>query len=155
MVNEIEAIFPKLRSAAYHVTSPRTKDYNCIAWAAGDVRRWWWPDDAPGNDAAFWPPGIEETLPAFLAAFAVIGYLPCPTEDREAGFEKIALFADAKSIPTHAARQLLNGRWTSKLGFLEDIEHELHDLEGPMYGAVVQILARAITGGCGANLHEQ
>jgi len=45
-------------------------------------------------------------------------------------------------VPTHAARQLENGRWTSKLGELEDIEHDLHHLASGAYGAVVQILKR-------------
>jgi hypothetical protein len=46
--------------------------------------------------------------------------------------------------PTHAARQLPNGKWTSKLGRWQDIEHELDGLVGEMYGTVKQILKRAI-----------
>jgi hypothetical protein len=49
---------------------------------------------------------------------------------------------DAQGSPTHAARQLDNGRWTSKLGELEDIEHSLRDLEGAAYGTVVQVMKR-------------
>ena len=49
-----------------------------------------------------------------------------------------------RSEPKHAARQLPSGRWTSKLGFLEDIEHALHDLEGTEYGAVVLVMKRPI-----------
>ncbi len=79
----------------------------------------------------------------FVAAFASLGYTVCEGEGPEAGCEKIALFADADGRPTHASRQLPGGRWTSKLGKLEDIEHELHDLEGAVYGAVVLILKRA------------
>ena len=47
-------------------------------------------------------------------------------------------------IPTHAARQLRSGRWTSKLGQAEDIEHELRALEGAIHGAVVLILKRQV-----------
>jgi hypothetical protein len=144
MVAEIESLFPRLQPSAYRVTSPRTRDYNCIAWAAGETHRWWWPDPDPENDAVYWPAGVprEETLPAFLAAFATLGYVPCAADAPEAGFDRIALFADTAGVPTHAARQLPSGRWTSKLGFLEDIEHDLHDLSGAEYGAVVQILRR-------------
>jgi hypothetical protein len=48
--------------------------------------------------------------------------------------------------PTHAARQLPNGKWTSKLGRWQDIEYELDGLVGKMYGTVTvnQILKRAI-----------
>ncbi|TAF36353.1 MAG: hypothetical protein EAZ69_10585 [Oscillatoriales cyanobacterium] len=51
---------------------------------------------------------------------------------------------DSNGIPTHAARQLANGKWTSKLGWLEDIEHELDGLTGDRYGVVGQILKRAV-----------
>jgi len=46
--------------------------------------------------------------------------------------------------PTHVARQLPSGRWTSKMGFLEDIEHTVDALRGFYYGAVTQILKRAV-----------
>ena len=68
----------------------------------------------------------------------------CPGEELEAGFEKIALFVDNRDTPRHAARQLPNGRWTSKLGELEDIEHGLHDLEGAEYGSVVAVMRRPL-----------
>jgi hypothetical protein len=54
------------------------------------------------------------------------------------------LFADAASVPTHAARQLRSGAWTSKLGISEDVEHELRALEGEIYGVVALILTRPI-----------
>jgi hypothetical protein len=145
MVESLEVLFPRLRAASYQVTSPPSRDYNCIAHAAGDTLHWWWPDPDPSNDAIYWPTGVarEETLAAFIAAFATIGYSPCATEELEPGLEKVALFADADGVPTHAARQLSSGRWTSKLGKREDIEHDLHDLEGEVYGVVVQVLVRA------------
>jgi hypothetical protein len=59
----------------------------------------------------------------------------------EPGLEKIAIFAKG-GRPTHAARQLGSGRWTSKLGRAEDIEHDLRALEGEAYGAVAFFLQR-------------
>ena len=146
MVADIEALFPRLRGNSYQVTSPSTPDYNCIAWAVGDTSRWWWPVAA---ENVGWPDGIpfEETRGAFEAAFASLGYLTRSDESLEQGFEKIALFAGSDGIPTHAARQLPNGRWTSKIGRLEDIEHELHDLEGNEYGSIVFIMKRPISSG--------
>lgn len=145
MVEPIEARFPGLRTSLFHITSPATRDYNCIAWAAGDMAHWWWPDLDPDNDAIFWPPGVPvaETLDAFIAAFATLGYAPCSEVEPKLGFERVALFASA-GVPTHAARQLPNGRWTSKLGLCEDIEHELHAVSGEVYGMVVLLLKRAI-----------
>jgi len=144
MVEEIEAIFPNLQNSSYQVTSPENQDYNCIAWTAGDTRRWWWPD--PDEWDAYWPSQLarSETLPAFVELFASLGYVPCAEPEYEVGFEKIAIFATAEGIPTHAAKQLPNGRWSSKLGKLEDIEHSLLDLGGSIYGSVASIMKRPV-----------
>jgi hypothetical protein len=75
-------------------------------------------------------------------AFATLGYAVCASEGLEPGYQKVALFADEQGVPKHAAAQLTNGRWTSKLGKFEDIEHELHDLEGTGYGLVALIMRR-------------
>lgn len=136
----LEDLFPGLRGQPYVVQSPRDTAYNCIAWAAGVNHAWWWPD-VDGED--HWPEGAERavTVEAFRAAFATLGYSPCAEEVWEEGFEKIALYA-VEQVPKHAARQLSIGRWTSKLGLLEDIEHGLHDLAGTEYGAVVLLMKR-------------
>jgi hypothetical protein len=91
----------------------------------------------------------EETLAAFQEAFQSLGYAVCADEALELGFEKVALFALADGFPTHAARQLGSGRWTSKLGELEDIEHALRDLEGVEYGTVVLVMKRALQAAAG------
>lgn len=45
--------------------------------------------------------------------------------------------------PTHAARQLSSGHWTSKLGDCEDIEHfALDGVANKIYGAAVVFLKR-------------
>ena len=81
MVNLLETLFPGLASGGYSITSPRTGRYNCIAWAAGDTARWWWP----GGDATleFWPASVarDETLDAFRDAFASLGYAVCEGQD--------------------------------------------------------------------------
>jgi hypothetical protein len=118
--------------------------YNCIAWAASDTSRWWWPDD-PIIGYGYWPPTVprELTIPAFVAAFQTLGYTACPDDSVENGFEKIAIYADRNSEPTHAARQLVNGFWTSKFGAYEDARHvDLSCLEGPGYGKVFVFMKR-------------
>lgn len=82
------------------------------------------------------------TLDAYIAAFSSIGYALCPTGDKEHQIEKIALFATLAAKPTHAARQIPNGRWKSKLGPNHDIEHDLHSIEGNEYGFVVRFMQR-------------
>jgi hypothetical protein len=84
----------------------------------------------------------EVTLDAFAAVFVMLGYSVGGNDTHEPGMEKVALFADASGTPTHAARQLASGRWTSKLGEAEDIEHELRALEGEIYGTIALILKR-------------
>jgi len=51
----IEENFPSLLSSGYDITSPATKEYNCIAWAAGDSEAWWWP-----NKDCFWSSEIPQ-----------------------------------------------------------------------------------------------
>ena len=58
----------------------------------------------------------------------------------------MAIFADSNDIPTHAARQLADGAWTSKLGQAEDIRHiELDHVSGEHYGNPILILQRRRT----------
>ena len=140
-----EVRFPRLSREAYQVTSPATDAYNCISWAIGDTARRWWP--APNY---YWPDFAprEETLSGFRAMFEGLGYLECGSDALEVGYEKIALFVDDEGAPTHAARQLQSGAWTSKLGDWEDIEHvTLNALESAplmtsLYGTVALVLRR-------------
>lgn len=133
--------FPNLENTHFVVTSPKDISYNCIAWAAEENDRWWWPDPM---FIGFWPDSVsrEVTLKAFIKAFGLLGYSPCANGDYEDGCEKVALFLDDEKIPTHMARQLDSGKWTSKLGLLKDIEHDLTGVEGKEYGKVAQFLKR-------------
>jgi hypothetical protein len=133
----LEGVLPGLRGQPYQITSPKERRYNCIAFAAGDDRNWWWPD-AAGEDT--WPAGVArtETVDAFRDAFATPGYVVCNDDQLEPGYEKVALSALA-GVPKHAARQLPSGRRVSKLGPSEDIEHRLHDLTGMMQGDRIRL----------------
>jgi hypothetical protein len=104
-----------------------------------------------GTEGVFWPSGVkrEESLDCFIEAFGTLHYLPCDSDAFEEGFEKIALYVNlATDVPTHAAKQLSSGWWSSKLGVWEDIEHRtLENLAGPepAYGKVAQILRRSLS----------
>jgi len=115
----LETVFPKLGGTPYSVTSPRSKHDNCIAWAAGVTDSWWWPDP---DFVGFWPAGIsrELSIAAFIQAFESLGYSVCDDALYDPSLEKVALFA-REGQPTHAARQLSGGTWTSKCGKLEVI----------------------------------
>jgi hypothetical protein len=141
--------FPNLRGIDCDRWSEPSYVYNCIAWAAEDVENWWWPV-AGGLKPGYWPAGVprEETVAAFLQAFETLGYAVCTDGCLEFGFTKIALYAQPTPFrrPTHMARQLPEGIWTSKLGPGPDILHEtLECLEGRVYGTVAVILRRPIS----------
>lgn len=143
--NRLERAFPNLVDTYYQVDSPQDKGYNCIAWAAGDKDKNWWPDWHPLAHS-YWPDGVpkNETLEAFKQAYAELGYNECQSREREEGYEKIAIFTDNQGTPTHAARQLQSGLWTSKCGDWEDITHELEGLEGSSYGTVACVMKRPV-----------
>ena len=143
----LQTLFPGLRTTPFRVTSCADHKYKCIAWAANDCSDWWWPEGKAPD--AVWPGSAarEVTLSAFTAAFLTIGYVVGGDEALEPGFAKVALFADAAGMPSHAARQLPSGAWTSKLGNAEDITHDLRALEGEIYGAVALILKRPLPEG--------
>lgn len=135
-------LFPRLMEKGFNITSPETPFYNCIAWAAGENARWWWPDP---NNQYYWPPGIprHETLQAFILLFKNIGYTLCEDAEYEDAFEKIAIYVDdSTGKPTHAAKQVSYGRWTSKLGRLVDIEHDISGVAGKHYGSPAVVMKR-------------
>jgi len=141
----LEEWFSNIRNRAYAITSDLAPGYNCIAWAVGCTDAWWWPAD-PRARGVYWPPGVprEVTISAFIQAFATVGFSPCDDGAPEHGFEKLALYAKA-TTPTHAARQLDDGQWTSKVGRWEDITHTLSALTGDgkeEYGAIVKYMKR-------------
>jgi hypothetical protein len=136
----IRDTFPSLRNDDYEETSPQTCVYNCIAWAAEDIQKWWWP-----SPDSFWPlDSIEdETVENFQSAFEITGgYAVCEDGHPEPGFEKIAIFASGQRV-THMARQLQSGVWTSKLGSGWDISHRsLAGVNCGEYGEAVSFMRR-------------
>ena len=126
--------FPRLD---YSVTSDPDDSYNCIAWAMDRQDTWW--SHLPGYR---WigrrAPGIETLENVFLE----LGYERCDDANLEDGYDKAALFVQNNRW-THAARQLPDGKWTSKLGVFEDIEHDsLDGISGRLYGEVHCIMRR-------------
>jgi hypothetical protein len=132
--------FPRLTEQNHRITSPPSLDYNCIAWSAGDIEHWWQP-------GVYWPiaaAGDEYGLGSLEQAFLSLGFEDCDDGSLEDDHEKVALYG-ASLFYTHAARQLPDGRWTSKLGRSEDIEHDTpDDVAGGIYGEVVQFMRRPI-----------
>ena len=86
---------------------------------------------------------MDYRLAAYVAAFGTLDYDGCADGSLEEGFEKVAIYESTSGYVAHMARQLPTGRWTSKIGQLEDIEHASPtELEGREYGKVVQYMRR-------------
>jgi len=142
----LEVAYPKLKADSAKVTSPRSIQYNCIAWSAHrDTLRWWEPN--PREPWDYWPPGLpaDYSFESFVLLFESLGYSRCLAAHLEIFYEKVALYADPLGF-THVASQLPTGGWTSKLGSYEDIQHNslqsLEGVDGEEYGDVRQILKR-------------
>jgi len=140
-----EAVFPNLNNDNYRVTSNIDHRYNCVAWAYGETSRFFWP-----IKGSYWPANItrEETIEAFIELFASIRYCLCDNHLFEHGYEKVAIYV-LDGMPTHTARQLPTGKWTSKLGLDIDIEHDSPDvLNGPQYGSASIFMKRKLDDIC-------
>jgi hypothetical protein len=146
----LSGFFPNAGPSNAEWASHPTPSYNCIAFAAGKTNKPWWPaeDDLGGY---FWPPGLprepylQETIQNFINAFATEGYAVCADGSLEAGIEKIVVYQDETDRPTHAARQLPDGRWVSKLGDNYDIKHsEPSVLHSGLYGVSTVFMSRRI-----------
>lgn len=139
-----ESSFPNLKPEDWQETSPDTRAYNCFAWAAEDPSRRWEPDLA---GQYYWPDGAprRRSLTALVKAYETIGYQHSTHSKIEPGFQKIAIYVSDAGIPCHAARQIEDGRWTSKLGDFEDITHEeLESLTSNTYGRPKKFLKRRL-----------
>ena len=139
-------IFPGI-AGKFRKTSSNDANYNCLTWALGRSDIWLSP--VVRIPPYSWPPGIPEewSVAAIREIFVREGYTEeTDSVELEDGWEKVAFFIENNGDPTHFSRQLPNGKWTSKLGGLIDIEHNnLKCLEGPHYGRQGLILKREKT----------
>lgn len=151
IIAQLKEAFPGLNEDKdFKLTSPVTPNYNCIAWAYQITDKWMWPSPSASSlDAVFyWPDEVTKSpcVISFIEAFRLKGYELCVKEEFENGYQKIALYVVPGTTEcTHAARQLRDGKWTSKLGPACDIQHGTpHTIEGDCYGIVYCIMKRKV-----------
>lgn len=140
----IDEEMPLLAAEGYQITSEATNEYNCIAYVLGETDRWW--THSAGADY-YWPDHASRTpsIQSLIEAFAGLGFELCEDGSDEPGFSKIALYANGQGQWTHVAMQLANGRWSSKLGSLEDISHRTpQSLDSDLYGGVHSFMRRPL-----------
>ena len=135
--------FPQSIFEPFQITSPVTTRYNCIAWAFDDDTKWYWPDP---TKLYYWPSNIprEETIDAFKKLYELKKYSVCTDGNYEVGYEKIAIYT-LNNKPTHAARQITQTEWTSKLGKFEDVSHSLSAMQNGAYGNATVFMKRKTT----------
>ena len=133
--------FPNLANEGLDIVDEPSPWYNCIAYATGDTSKWWWPDGINYS-----PPWATPTtnMESLLEAFAGQGYERCDDNNVEANHHKVALYEEQGQM-RHAAAQMPNGRWRSKMGRGPVIEHTSPDSlsEGP-YGNPTVFMRKAI-----------
>ena len=137
--------FPNLADEEFEIVDQPSERYNCIAYAAADTSKWWWPDGIN-----YWPPWATETdrIESLKEAFAGLGYEQCDQINPEASYNSIALY-EAHGAMQHAAVQMPNGRWRSKVGKGPVIEHRSPEsLSGGIYGNPTVFMRRdtSVTG---------
>lgn len=127
---------------------PASSEYNSISWAAGDTERWWWPDKFK---QLYWPPEAKRqaSVGCCVEAFMQLGYEPSQHGALEPGFSKVSIFGDADLV--HAARQVSNGLWTSKLGRSVLVQHGLSAID-ELYGRPAVFMRRSLTRGTAQQL---
>ena len=117
-----------------HYTSLRTDEYNCAAWAIGITDDW---IQFKGR--------YDTEVSTYISYFKEKGFVIDENNTLQEGFIKIAIYLEGNEFK-HVARQLANGKWTSKIGDWEDVEHDtLQVLFGDFYGTQVIILKKQIS----------
>ena len=141
---QLKSYWPNLKvNSNFDFTSLRTdiatpltpKNYNCVAWAIGVNDKWM---DMPNYFQDYFdldPDTVDHSVDGYADVLTRYGFERCDDSNIENGFEKIAIYGDGERVFTHVCRQLANGKWTSKMGEWEDIEHSsLEALSGADYG---------------------
>lgn len=137
VIAQLRQLLPNLEDlSSIIITSNATNEYNCVGWALNKTE-WYEP-------GFVWPEGLleDDTLAAYVELFIREGYIFDGTYnyELELGYEKVAVYGTVDKVE-HVSRQLPNGKWTSKLGTENDVEHNLFDLDDH-YGPLIGILKR-------------
>ena len=124
----------------FHLWSPCSYYYNCIAFAMGMDDRWvdiahlpwhWWPPVSKGNG--------EQDL---VEAFRYFGFESCGMDDTlDRAYDKVALYQKDNHW-THAARVVGDGVYHSKFGASFDGTHSRGDVLEKQYGEPFVIMRR-------------
>lgn len=132
--------YPHLKDN-YIQTSDETIEYNCISFVLDDYENIY----SSWGEEGLWIDGLERThTPGNYAEFFRIkgGFEICLNSDLEESIEKIAIFGEENEF-LHVAIQIQDGKWKSKMGEFEDIQHNtLKAVSGKRCGFPLIYMAR-------------
>lgn len=137
--DDVERILPTLKGRDLSL-SPEDFNVNCLAFAVGDNTQWWEP---PSGHGTYWPQGFREDLSVQTVEeiLKLHGFTVESDRAETPDTDAIAIYGE-RGEWTHFAK-FANGKWSSKLGELDDVEDiMLDDLEVPDYGKCLKILKR-------------
>jgi hypothetical protein len=135
--------FEILGPATGHVNFGDLDAYNCIAWSLGIVNQWVWLNQSKGHPF--------HVYQAWDKLYASAGYSVVPGMDFsfKPGYQKVVLYGHNTGGGlvdiTHAALQLSDGSWSSKLGGDPLIRHaNPDDVAGGLYGNPLRVYIRPV-----------
>jgi hypothetical protein len=125
-------------------TSDSTIDYNCMAWVMGVKDKWMDHWNYFQATFGFDPNTADHTAIGYADILVKhYGFEHCDDDEYEEGFDKVALYENNIGEWSHIAIRLKDGKWSSKLGDLEDITHDNLDvIAGGVYGHPVLYMKR-------------
>lgn len=111
--------------------------YNCISHTLNIKNKWSWPKSVDSDN--YWPiSNISETIDAFDEFYEYHGFTKTNMNKIYLGKNKIVLYSIGE-IPKHAALQIKDDLYESKMGRGEIIRHDPFDIENSIYGNIVRL----------------
>jgi hypothetical protein len=118
------------------IPNSESDSYNCISHTIHLKEDISWPIDT----RHYWPTKRELTKESFDLFYEHHGFEKLSILDftYNENYTKVVLYTN-NNIPTHAAIQIDNTYWESKIGRLGIIRHDLFEIENDVYGEITQI----------------
>ena len=136
-------LFPLLTDYELIQNSENNK-YNCVSHTLNIKDKWIWPyledEIYIRKYNSYWTVKNEISKESFDEFYEYHGFEKLDLLDffYDPKYIKVALYTN-KGIPTHAAIQVDEFFWESKIGELGIIKHDLFEIEDDVYGKVTQI----------------
>lgn len=130
--------YPRIKLGVNFIPkSPICDEYNCIAWSLDIDYMSVGHENLTG---IYWPDNISKipNINNYKRMYNSYGFIDASTSDLEEGFKKVAIYVRGTNpktgIVVHAAKQIDDIWWSSKMGDNIDGIHHLDAIQGILYG---------------------